>query len=77
MYAIRSYYDVQASFSVPLTNETMSFMSWVHESADVKEVKFMSDSVQVSLEANPLFIEKVRKRVEEFNGKFGTKPKIK
>jgi GTP-binding protein HflX len=68
---------VQASFSVPLTNETMPFMSWVHESADVKEVKFMRDSVQVSLEANPLFVEKVRKRVEEFNGKFGTKPKTK
>ena len=68
---------VQAAFSVPLTNETMPFMSWVHESADVKEVKFMSDSVQVSLEANPLFVEKVRKRVEEFNGKFGAKTKTK
>ena len=66
---------VQASFSVPLTKETMSFMSWVHESADVKEAKFMSDSVQVTFEANPLFAEKVRKRVEELDGKFGTIPK--
>jgi GTP-binding protein HflX len=63
---------VQASFSVPLTNETMPFMSWVHERADVQEVKFMSDSVQVVFEANPLFTEKVRKRVEELDGKFGT-----
>jgi GTP-binding protein HflX len=68
---------VQASFSVPLTNETMPFMSWVHESADVKETKFMSDSVQVTFEANPLFTEKVRKRVEELDGKFGTTPKSK
>jgi GTP-binding protein HflX len=63
---------VQASFSVPLTNETMSFMSWVHESSDVKEAKFLSNSVEVTFEANPLFAEKVRKRVEELEGKFGT-----
>ncbi len=63
---------VQASFSVPLTNETMPFMSWVHERADVQKVKFMSNSVQVIFEANPLFTEKVRKRVEELDGKFGT-----
>jgi GTP-binding protein HflX len=63
---------VQASFSVPLTNETMPFMSWVHESADVKEAKFMNDTVEVTFEANPLFTEKIRKRVEELHGKFGT-----
>jgi GTP-binding protein HflX len=62
---------VEASFSVPLTTETMSFMSWVHEKANVQTVKFMSDSVQVVFEANPLFTEKVRKRVEELDGKFG------
>ena len=67
---------VQASFSVPLTNETMPFMSWVHETADVQTVKFMSDSVQVTFEANPLFTEKVRKRVEELDGKFGTIHKV-
>jgi GTP-binding protein HflX len=67
---------VQASFSVPLTNETMPFMSWVHERADVQKVKFMSNSVQVTFEANPLFTEKVRKRVEELDGKFGTIHKI-
>jgi GTP-binding protein HflX len=63
---------VQASFSVPLTKETMPFMSWVHETANVQKVQFLSDSVQVVFEANPLFTEKVRKRVEELNGKFGT-----
>ena len=66
---------VQASFSVPLTNETMPFMSWVHESADVKEAKFMSDSVQVIFEAPPSMAEKVRKRVEELDGKFGATSK--
>jgi hypothetical protein len=36
----------------------------------VKEAKFMSDSVEVTFEANPSFAEKVRKRVEELDGKF-------
>ena len=63
---------VQASFSVPLTNDTMPFMSWVHENTDVKEAKFMNDSVEVTFQANPLFAEKVRKRVEELDGKFGS-----
>ena len=67
---------IQASFYVPLTNETMPFMSWVHETADVQTVKFMSDSVQVTFEANPLFMEKVRKRVEDLNGKFGKIHKV-
>jgi GTP-binding protein HflX len=67
---------VQASFSIPLTKETMPFMSWVHESANVQKVKFMSSAVQVIFEANPLFTEKIRKRVEELDGKFGTIHKI-
>jgi GTP-binding protein HflX len=67
---------VQASFSVPLTNETMPFMSWVHEGANVQKVKFKSSAVQVVFEANPLFTEKIRKRVEELDGKFGTIHKI-
>ena len=62
---------VEASFSVPLTTKTMSFMSWVHEKANVQKVKFMSDSVQVVFAAKPLFTEKVRKRVEELDGEFG------
>ena len=49
----------------------MPFMSWVHERADVQQVKYMSDEVQVVFEATPLFTEKVRKRVEELDGKFG------
>ena len=30
----------------------------------------MNDSVEVTFEANPLFTEKIRKRVEELDGKF-------
>ncbi|MCW4030776.1 MAG: GTPase HflX [Candidatus Bathyarchaeota archaeon] len=67
---------VQASFSIPLTNETMPFLSWVHERADVQKVRFKSNSVQVTFEASPLFTKKVRKRVEKLDGTFGTIHKI-
>jgi GTP-binding protein HflX len=66
---------VQASFVVPLTNQTMPFMSWVYNRADVQKVSYMSSSVQVVFEANPSFAEKVRKRVEELDGKFETNHK--
>jgi len=61
---------VRVSFSIPMTNQTMSFMSWIHERADVQKVSYMSDSVQVILEAAPWFAEKVRKRVKDLGGKF-------
>ncbi|MGB9841186.1 MAG: hypothetical protein ACPLKZ_00500, partial [Candidatus Bathyarchaeales archaeon] len=61
---------VHASFSVPLTPQAMPLISWLHEKTDVKETNFMGDSVHVVFEAKPLFVEKVKKRVEEFNGKF-------
>jgi GTP-binding protein HflX len=63
---------VQASFSIPLTNQTMPFMSWLHNRADVRKVSFMNNSVQVFFEANPSFAENVRKRVKELDGKFET-----
>jgi hypothetical protein len=42
----------------------MSFMSWIHERADVQKASYLSNSVQVILEAAPWFAEKVRKRVK-------------
>ncbi|MCK4482720.1 hypothetical protein KAU55_05800, partial [Candidatus Bathyarchaeota archaeon] len=62
---------VEASFTVPLTSESMSFVSWLFNRADVQELKYTGSSAHVVFEAIPWFVEKVRKRVEEeFNGKF-------
>ena len=62
---------VQASFSIPLTSESMSFISWLFNRADVQTIKYNGDLGHVIFEAIPWFAEKVRKRVEEeFNGKF-------
>jgi GTP-binding protein HflX len=66
---------IQASFSVPLTNATMSLVSWVHKGADVKKTDYTENSVRMVFEARPEFAEKVKNRVEEFDGKFETNNK--
>ena len=65
---------VQAQFSVPLTNKTMPFISWVHGKADVRKENFTNDSVDVVFEATPELTEHVRRKVEELNGRFETNP---
>jgi GTP-binding protein HflX len=60
---------MQASFTVPLANETMPFLSWVHNCANVKKTDYANNSAQVVFEADPSFVEGVRKRVEELGGK--------
>jgi len=67
---------VEASFIVPLTNQTMQFLSWVHNGANVKKTDYTDNSVQVLFEAAPAFVEGVRKKVEGLNGKFETSSTI-
>jgi GTPase len=67
----------EASFTVPMTDKTMQFLSWVHNNANVKKTDYTNDSVQVVFEADPSFVEGVRKRVEDLNGKFETHPAIR
>ena len=61
---------IRASFNIPLTNETMSFISWLFKTADVQTIKYTDNYAYVVFEAIPWFAEKVKSRVEEFNGKF-------
>jgi GTP-binding protein HflX len=61
---------VQAAFTIPLTNENMSFISWLFKSADVRSIKYADNSAHIVFEAAPWFAEKVRKHVETLNGKF-------
>jgi GTP-binding protein HflX len=61
---------IEASFTIPVNKDTMSFMAWLFKNADVRETKYDATSVRVVFEAEPSFAEKVRDRVEkEFNGK--------
>ena len=68
---------IDASFTVPLTNETMALISWVHTKTDLKKINYSQTSVEVVFEADPEVTEKVKSRVEELNGKFEKAPNIK
>ena len=68
---------IRASFSLPLTNETMSFISWLFSRADVHRVEYTSDNVSVVFEAIPWFADKVRGRVQQFGGNFSMLPKTR
>jgi hypothetical protein len=48
----------------------MPFISWLFQRADVQTIKYADNCAHVVFEAIPSFAEKVRKRVEEFDGKF-------
>jgi GTP-binding protein HflX len=61
---------IRASFNIPLTNETMSFISWLFKRADVQTINYADNSAYLVFEAIPWFAEKVKSRVEEFKGKF-------
>jgi GTP-binding protein HflX len=61
---------VQASFTIPLTSETMSFISWLFNHTDVQTIKYTGNSTYVVFEAIPWLAEKIKSRVEKFNGKF-------
>ena len=61
---------VRASFTIPLTNKTMSFISWLFKRTDIHTVKYTDNSAYVVFEAIPWFAEKVKSNVEGFNGKF-------
>ena len=61
---------VHVSFTIPLTSESMSFISWLFSRADVRKLKYADGFAHIGFEAAPWFAEKTRKRVEEeFNGK--------
>ncbi len=61
---------VQGSFSLPITDESMSFISWLFGRADVRDVKYEGDSMNVIFESIPWFAERVRGRVKQLGGTF-------
>jgi len=68
MSHLESY--VQGSFSLPITDESMSFVSWLFGRADIRDVKYEGDSMNVTFESIPRFAERVRGRVEQLGGIF-------
>ncbi len=64
---LRNY--VQTSFSIPLIDESMPFLSWLFNRADVQEIKYADNVAHVVFEAVPWFAEKVKSHVEALGGK--------
>jgi GTP-binding protein HflX len=60
---------VQVQFTIPQSSETMSFISWLFKTTDVLKVDYSGNNAHVVFEAIPSFADKVRSRVEAFNGK--------
>ena len=61
---------VQASFEAPISDKSMSLVSWLFSHADVQEVKYSEANVKVVFQSVPWFADKVKKRVEQLNGVF-------
>ncbi|GAA0643835.1 GTPase HflX [Salarchaeum japonicum] len=47
---------------MPLTDDTMSVVSWVHDNAHVRDVSYGDDEVVVDFEARPSIVEKTRSK---------------
>jgi GTP-binding protein HflX len=68
---------VEAQLSVPLTGNSMPFISWLHQKTDVLKENYTNDSINVVFGAPLDITEPVRRKVEDLHGKFETDPKLK
>ncbi len=68
---------VEAQFSVPLTGNSMPFISWLHEKTDILKENYTNDSIEVVFGAPLELYEQVKRKVEDLNGKFEAAPKTK
>jgi GTP-binding protein HflX len=67
MKILKNY--VRASLIIPLKSETMPIISWIFKNADVQTIKYENNSAYIIFEAIPSLVDKIKNRVEEFNGK--------
>ncbi|MEM2879289.1 MAG: GTPase HflX [Candidatus Bathyarchaeia archaeon] len=58
----------KASFRLPVRDETMSFISWLFNRADIQKLEYMGNEAYVVFEAVPWFAEKVISHVKELGG---------
>ncbi len=61
---------IRASFSLQTTSESLSFLSWLFSHADVRDLKYKGENMNVVFESVPWFADKVRGRVEQLGGIF-------
>lgn len=55
----------RASLSLPVTDGSMSFLSWLFSRADVRNIKYNGDTVSIVFEAVPWFVDMAKGRAKE------------
>ncbi|ELY53394.1 GTPase HflX [Natronococcus jeotgali] len=55
----------QERLVLPMTDDTMSVVSWLHDNAHVEDVSYGDDDVLVSFEARPAVVSQARSRASE------------
>ncbi|SFS55732.1 GTPase HflX [Halostagnicola kamekurae] len=50
---------------LPMTDDTMSLVSWIHDNANVEDVTYGDEDVLLSFEARPMVISQARSRASE------------
>lgn len=61
---------VLVSIFIPQTEETMNFVSWIHEKTQIDEILYSNIGVKARLKINQMLLSRVKNRVHELNGKF-------
>lgn len=59
---------ISVEISIPITDESLSFLSWLFRFVNVKKVKYDNDVAYVVFEATPQFAEKALGRARQHNG---------
>jgi len=73
---------VRSSFTIQMNGESLSFLSWVFDHADVQKVAYENDFVNVSFGAPSSIIDRIKDHVEKMGGVFrheemeGLRPKV-
>jgi len=60
---------IQTSFMVPVSHDSLSFLSWLFAHADVQKVDYEGKDMSVTFQAVPEFAEQVKGQVRRFGGK--------
>jgi len=61
---------VKSSVTIPVNGDSLSFLSWIYDNANVVKVAYANSHLQISLLAKPIIAEKIRHSVENLGGAF-------
>jgi len=61
---------VKSSVTIPISGNSLSFLSWIYDHANVVKIAYADSCLQVSLLAEPTITEKIKHGVENLGGAF-------